>query len=167
MTTTAARLYLSVVLVAALHGCAAEAPPDPARAEPDWERIDTGHACAAATVACGAGNCATRIDNQCAEPLTCELEMMSLCRAYTGESGEATARAQKTIPAGQRGGAHARVVCNVGEVLNTRAQTLRCNSGPPPQHAGPSPRPIVPPLAGPPVAGPVVPLPEPASSSER
>lgn len=109
-----------------LCGCAAPKPP-PVDKGPDWQPMGAGRSCARAKVACGHGNCAARISNECSTALTCELTVQSLCRAFTGESGEAIARKTETIPGGEPGGVLAQVICNDGEVLTTRALQLQCD----------------------------------------
>jgi hypothetical protein len=88
--------------------------------------LDAGLGCVTAKVACGVGNCAARIHNQCDAPLTCELSVQCICRAFTGETGEATSRARDTVPAGARVGLRAQVICASGEVTATHAKRLAC-----------------------------------------
>jgi hypothetical protein len=93
---------------------------------PAWNELDTGKRCASARVACGTGNCAARIRNACDTAVTCQLTVQCVCRALTGEQGEALGRTEDTILAGAAGGLLARVVCDEGDVLATLAKNVRC-----------------------------------------
>ncbi len=102
------------------------APPDTPDDEPEWFALATGKSCARAEVACGLGNCAANVDNDCKTAVTCQLRIECLCRTATGEEGPATGRSEDTIPGGSRGGIATHVVCNDGEVMQTLARTVTC-----------------------------------------
>ncbi|MCA9619190.1 MAG: hypothetical protein KC731_09210 [Myxococcales bacterium] len=123
-----ARLVLAMMVTVFLGACeAGSPPPDTPDDEPDWVELSTGKSCAKAVVACGPGNCASRIDNQCKEPVTCDLEIECICRALTGEEGPAKATAgEMTILAGEQDGLLAKVICDSGDVLATIARTVHC-----------------------------------------
>ncbi len=108
-----------------LTGCG-EAKPAETVDEVEWFELATGKACAQASVACGAGNCAANIDNRCKTPVTCQLSIECLCRTRTGEEGPATSSSQDTILSGELGGIATAVVCNDGDVLATLARTISC-----------------------------------------
>jgi hypothetical protein len=89
--------------------------------------IDTGETCATAQVACGVGNCAARIHNRCPRAVSCELTVQCVCRAFTGENGEAVSGARDTVPERASVGLRAHVLCGAGEVVATHAKKLSCH----------------------------------------
>jgi hypothetical protein len=114
------------LLVALQCGCGDPQSAADADAE-EWVVLETGKSCAKTAVACGPGNCAANVDNTCRTPVTCDLHMESICRAYTGEEGPATATSgEYTILSGDKQGLAATVVCDTGEVLVTIARTVTC-----------------------------------------
>lgn len=119
------RALAIALLVSATSSCApepAEAPSD----EPDWLHLETGKRCASAKVACGVGNCAANLTNDCKLPVTCKLRIECLCRALTGEEGPASAESTETIAVGDKLGIATRVICDDGEVLATLARKVSC-----------------------------------------
>lgn len=113
---------------ASMLACAAttEPPPAPAAPEIDWIPMQTGRSCARAEAACGVGNCVARVENRCAEAVECELVVQCVCQAFTGESGEALARARDNAIPGGKVGLRAHAICGDGEVLATHAQKVTC-----------------------------------------
>ena len=126
LTPRPASLFTALCIVVSLLGCSEPALPDEVAAEPNWVTIETGQGCASGRVACGRGNCAANIANNCPQPVTCELTVQCVCQAFTGESGKATGRARQTIGPGEDVGVLARVLCDDGDVLATHAQRLHC-----------------------------------------
>jgi hypothetical protein len=118
-------LWLAVVgSLSCSSGPAAKAKAD---RDDEWISHDTGRSCAAARVACKAGNCAANVQNTCETPVTCDLYIECICQAYTGEEGPATATSGKnTILSGEKDGLAARVLCNSGEVVATIARRVTC-----------------------------------------
>lgn len=108
-------------------GCGASTPPPTLTPTINWFTMDTGESCVHAEVACGAGNCAARIDNRCRAPKTCELTIQCVCQAFTGESGEARSHARETVPAGAKFSFRAHAICSDGEVFATHAESVGCH----------------------------------------
>jgi hypothetical protein len=118
-------LLSSFALVCA---CGEQAPaPQVPDDDVEWLDLQTGRNCAQAAVACAPGNCAANVQNTCPKPVTCEVSIECICRAFTGEEGPATATSgEYTILAGDKEGLSAKVICEQGDVLATIARTVRC-----------------------------------------
>lgn len=119
------QVALAIAVVLSCGG--AETDIDASSDDTEWLALDSGKPCAKTRVACGPGNCAANVDNTCKSPVTCDLRIECICRAFTGEEGPATATSGAyTILAGNKQGLAARVVCDTGEVLVTIARTVSC-----------------------------------------
>jgi len=120
-------LCSSLLLVSALSCGESGPPPETPRDDPEWLALETGQSCAQAQVACGPGNCAANVENTCKKPVTCDLRIECICRAFTGEEGPAMATSgESTIVAGGKEGLAAKVICDAGDVTATIARTIRC-----------------------------------------
>ena len=96
-------------------------PPGP----PTPEAIDTGKDCAKATTECAGGVCLAKVDNQCDQPVTCQLDMLATCSAAT-TSGDARGKGRATIPAKTASEFSARGDCEGGSVQLTTAESMSC-----------------------------------------
>jgi hypothetical protein len=96
-------------------------PPAPPTPEP----IDTGKDCAKATVECGGGVCLAKVKNDCAEPVTCELNILAGC-SEAAASGDAHGKDRATIPAKAESEFSAKVDCQGGSVELTKADGMSC-----------------------------------------
>ena len=113
-TAFCAALLLSFV------GCASAsdeaAPP---------EAVPTGRDCATAEVRCGGGRCVAAIDNRCDLPITCTVQVESLCQ-IGGESGRTNASSKEVTTLGHAARSiEAQVSCE-GAVLTTTLERLAC-----------------------------------------
>ena len=96
-------------------------PPPPPTPEP----IETGKDCAKATVECGGGVCLAKVKNDCADPVTCELNILAGC-SEAAASGEARSKGRATIPAKAEGEFSAKGDCQGGSVELTKADGMAC-----------------------------------------
>ena len=96
-------------------------PPAPPTPEP----IETGKDCAKATVECGGGVCLAKIKNDCAEPVTCELNIVLGC-SEAASSGEARSKGRATIPAKTENDFSTKGDCEGGSVVLTKADGMSC-----------------------------------------
>lgn len=96
-------------------------PPSPPTPEP----IETGKECATAKQVCDGVGCQATIKNDCGEPVTCELEILTRCRA-SGGVRDARSTGRGTIPAKTEGELSAVADCQGGTVQFTLAESLSC-----------------------------------------
>ena len=96
-------------------------PPPP----PTPEAIDTGKDCAKATTECAGGVCLAKVDNQCDQPVTCELSILAACSAAT-TSGDARSKGRATSPAKTASEFSAKGDCEGGSVELTTAESMSC-----------------------------------------
>ncbi len=96
-------------------------PPPP----PTPEAIETGKDCAKATTECGGGVCLAKVDNQCDQPVTCQLDILATCSAAT-TSGDARSKGRATIPAKTKSEFSAKGDCAGGTVELTTAESMSC-----------------------------------------
>jgi hypothetical protein len=104
----------------------AEAPPAPTAAEePPKEPIASGMACAKAEAQCGGGVCAMSMDNTCAQPVTCNLLMITVCQAET-DLIQLKARRRATFPAQHKDELSVAASCQSGRTVSSRVESLEC-----------------------------------------
>jgi hypothetical protein len=103
--------------------------PEPALEIPDGppppEAVETGKDCVKAEAVCEGGVCTATVQNQCEEPVTCELEVLAICRGET-DTGDARGKARDTIAAGQEYEMQAGADCQEKEVTATTVELLVC-----------------------------------------
>lgn len=112
-------LSVSALLVwlAACGGASEEATP------PDV--VPTGRDCAKAEVRCGGGRCVAAIDNRCDLPITCSVQVESICQVG-GESGRTNASSKEVTTLGHAARSiEAQVSCE-GAVVTTTLERLAC-----------------------------------------
>jgi hypothetical protein len=111
-----------------------EAPPPPPPEEPGLdvvegpgpaEAVDTGTDCATAQAVCEGGVCTATIKNDCSEPVTCQLEVLAICRGAT-DTGEARGKARDTVAVGQEYDMQAGADCQDKSVTATTVESLSC-----------------------------------------
>lgn len=98
-----------------------EAPPLP----PEPEPVETGQACAKATVLCGGGACELKLKNDCDAPLTCDAFMLVRCKA-ANDFIEASGRGRETFPAKTEGQVTVDADCTMGSIVQTSFSELKC-----------------------------------------
>lgn len=120
-----------------LAGCSTpppEAPATPPQSEPDLEvpdgpapaeAVETGKDCVTAEAVCEGGVCTATVDNGCEAPVTCELEILAICRGAT-DTGEARGKARDTVAAGKSYEMQAGADCQGKSVTATAVETLSC-----------------------------------------
>lgn len=129
-----------LVTALALAGCSGSDPPPPsppapakpeapaASAEPEAppkEPVESGMACAKAEAQCGGGACALSIDNTCAQPITCNVLMLTVCQAET-DLIQLKARRRQTFPAQRKDELSIAASCQTGRTVSSKVQTLEC-----------------------------------------
>ena len=85
----------------------------------------TGKDCAKAEAQCGGGVCAVTVDNSCAEPITCNLSMNTVCQAPSGMS-QVKGKTRDTIAAKNKGKITLSGNCTEGQPVTTKVDTLEC-----------------------------------------
>ena len=122
-----------------LSGCGgATAPPAaPASpAEPDVddvevpdtalaESIETGKDCVSAEAECEGGVCTATVQNNCEVPVTCEFNVLVMCRSET-DTGEVRAKGRDTFAAGVSAELQAGGDCEGREVAGTIPDGMTC-----------------------------------------
>lgn len=98
-----------------------ETPPLP----PEPEPVETGQACAKATVLCGGGACELKLKNECDAPLTCDAFMLVRCKA-ANDFIEASGRGRETFPAKTEGQVTVDANCTMGTIVQTSFSELKC-----------------------------------------
>lgn len=130
------RFSTTILAAACLAACSppppeapAPPPPEPEIEIPDGppppEAVETGKDCAKAEAVCEGGVCTATIRNECEEPVTCELEVLAICRGET-DTGEARGKARDTIAAGQEYDMQAGADCQDKMVTATTVESLSC-----------------------------------------
>lgn len=103
--------------------------PDPELELPDEppppEAVETGKDCVSAEAVCDGGVCTATLSNKCEAPVTCELEVLAICRGTT-DTGEARGKSRDTIPAGQEYDMQAGADCQGKAVSATTVEVLSC-----------------------------------------
>jgi hypothetical protein len=89
------------------------------------EKLDSGKDCAAAEGLCENGICKVTIKNTCKEPVTCEFQILAMCRGET-ETGEARGKGRGTVPAGGEGELEAGADCEGKFVTGTTFESMSC-----------------------------------------
>lgn len=103
----------------------AQDPPPTEPVEPELEKVESNMPCVTGEARCDAGVCAVDVQNACPATVTCELEVMALCKSET-EGGEAKGVARDTIAAGARVKLEAGGNCE-GRIANaTQVEKLSC-----------------------------------------
>ena len=129
-------LASALVLVACGGGTPAPDTPDTSDADVDVdagddgpaepESVETGKDCATAEAVCEGGVCTVTLKNDCAEPVTCEMKMLALCRSET-DVGEAKGVGRDTFAAGVTGELQAGADCQGRQVAATQMDGMSCN----------------------------------------
>ena len=92
---------------------------------PEPEAIDTGKECVKAEVVCEKGFCTAKVNNSCETPVTCELDILALCKSGSA-AGAQRAKARGTIPAGSEGKLEKAADCDGVLVVATKAEKMNC-----------------------------------------
>src|SRR5262245_39372105 len=104
----------------------AEAPAAPAKPEEIPKvPVETGQACATAVAECGGGVCQVTLDNTCAAPMTCNLNVLTVCQAEQ-DMIQVKARSKDTFAAQTKGKMSLSANCNTGRTVATKVQALEC-----------------------------------------
>lgn len=89
------------------------------------EPVDSGKACAKAEAQCGGGVCEISLDNTCAEPVTCNLAIVTVCQGQT-DLMQAKGRTRDTFAAQKKSKMSISATCNEGRIVSTRVDALEC-----------------------------------------
>jgi len=129
-------LTAGALVLAACSSPPPAATPPPAKEEPakakvetpqdlPKEPVDSGKECAKATAQCGGGVCSLTLDNTCAEAVTCDIAILTVCQAQT-DLVQAKARRRETFAAGSKEAFSIPADCSNDRVVSTKVQSLAC-----------------------------------------
>ncbi|NUP14343.1 MAG: hypothetical protein HOW73_50570, partial [Polyangiaceae bacterium] len=94
--------------------CCSGAAGDPSEADAG-DAVATSVECAKASALCADGKCAVEVANECKTPVTCQLEVESLCQANEGPMSPSSATSKKvTQLAGTTQTLEAEPTCTLG-----------------------------------------------------
>jgi hypothetical protein len=89
------------------------------------EPVESGKACAKAEAQCGGGVCALTLDNACAEPITCNLAILTVCQGPT-DLMQVKGKTRDTVAAQKKSKLSLSANCNEGRVVSTKVESLDC-----------------------------------------
>lgn len=135
-----AKLMLAFALAWTASACGGNAPvadtPDVETPEPDEpvdeggeeaveEPLETGKDCVTAMALCDGGVCTAKVQNNCEVPVTCELDVLVMCRDET-TAGEARGKGRDTFAAGTTAELQAAGNCEGRMIAGTVPDGMRC-----------------------------------------
>jgi len=89
------------------------------------EPLETGNDCVTAEAECEGGMCTAKLQNDCEVPVTCELNVLVMCRGGT-DTGEARGKGRDTFPAGADGELQAAGDCEGRAGAGTIPENMSC-----------------------------------------